>query len=149
MLARSVWTSRGSWYNARVRLNSPVALRSFRWGLVLLLALVVSASQTRVARADSDTEEPAPMATKPAPRLQLQDPGPSRAPMVSAQSTAADDSNQRPLWKNWVFWAITGTLVVAAVSVAIYTAPGNKATLSQCPPDVVVSLGCFGAGRGQ
>ena len=119
-----------------------------RWGLVLLLALVVVSAESRVARADAaDTEEPKPITTKPAPRLQLQDPGPGRTAMVTTQGQTADDPNQRPLWKNWVFWAVTGAIVVGAVSLAIYTAPGTKSTLSPCPGDVVVSLGCFGAGR--
>lgn len=86
------------------------------------------------------------------PQLQLQDEGPSArnsdSERVSRPRMAAlDDHEERPFWKHWIFWAVTGALVVGAVSMAIHMSSGTDESLAPCPPDVFVSLGCFGTGR--
>lgn len=96
--------------------------------------------------------DPAAQEVQAAPRLQIQDEGPSArtsdSPTQSrSRMSAVDDAEERPFWKHWIFWAVTGALVVGVVGMAIYTSSGTDASLAACPPDVVVSLGCFGAGR--
>ncbi len=61
--------------------------------------------------------------------------------------TAPDDLDERPFWKSWIFWTVTGALVVGTVSLIAYTSSKTSSTLAPCPPDVLVSLGCYGAGR--
>lgn len=107
----------------------------------------------------SDDSTKAPAEAVPAPRLQLQDEGPpaetpdaarlsSRA--SRARIAATDDADERPFWKSWIFWSVTGALVVGAIGLAAYSSShSTSSSLAPCPVDVVVSLGCFGAGRGQ
>jgi hypothetical protein len=94
--------------------------------------------------------------TRSAPRLQLQDEGPTPTTgdtvKVSSRARVAvvDDTEERPFWKSWIFWTITGALVVGAVGLAAYSSShSTSSSLAPCPVDVAVSLGCFGAGRGQ
>lgn len=95
-------------------------------------------------------ENPPPAAV---PQLQLQDEGPSSTdtdPMKvrrARQATVAEESDERPFWKNWIFWAVTGVLVVGAVGVVAHAASKTNSSLAPCPPDIVVSLGCYGTGR--
>ena len=116
------------------------------------------ATDTEATPAD-DTDKPVadqPAAEAPAapavPQLQLSDEGPSARGSDSdrlsrSRIAADDDAEERPFWKNWIFWAVTGALVVGTVGMAIYMQSGTDASLAPCPPDVVVSLGCFGTGR--
>ncbi len=143
----------------------------FRCQVAVVSAVLVFAIGLRIANA-VDTDRPAadqPVANgtdkvpadqatieapaqSPPPQLQLQDDGPSAQDSDSdrlsrPRMAAVDDMDERPLWKHWIFWAATGALVVGAVSLAVYAASGTDSSLAPCPPDVVVSLGCFGAGR--
>jgi hypothetical protein len=90
--------------------------------------------------------------TSTAPNLQLQDDSPvpddSRSVRLRrASTTTTDDAEERPFWKSWVFWTVTGVLIAGAVGVGLYASSGTNTSLAPCPPEVVVSLGCFGAGR--
>jgi len=93
-------------------------------------------------------------APAPAPQLQLDDEGPSaRAVKKSHQSLRlaaplpTDEQDEKPFYKNWVFWAVTGVLVAGAVGAVIYSTSGTRGSLSPCPATVTLSLGCYGAGR--
>ena len=108
----------------------------------------------RTAAGDTDSKSPAE--TRPAPRLQLQDEGPTAATRDTVKLSSrprvavADDTEERPFWKSWIFWAVTGALVVGAAGLAAYSAShSTSSSLAPCPVDVAVSLGCFGTGRGQ
>lgn len=95
----------------------------------------------------SDEERPATE-----PKLQLQDEGPAlrRADAgrrVQMRLRATEETEERPFWKSWVFWTVTGVLVAGAVGMIVYTASGTGTSLAPCPADVQVSLGCFGTGR--
>jgi len=100
---------------------------------------------------DSGGTTPTPA---PAPQLQLDDEGPSaRAAKKSHQSLRlaaplpTDEQDEKPFYKNWVFWAVTGVLVAGAVGAVIYSTSGTRGSLSPCPATVTLSLGCYGAGR--
>jgi hypothetical protein len=93
-----------------------------------------------------------PAPSSAVPRLQLQDEGPeTRSPdtaqRLHLQTAAASELEERPFWKTWVFWAVAGALVAGAVGMVIYTSSNTNSSIAPCPPDTVVSLGCFGAGR--
>jgi len=92
-------------------------------------------------------------APAPAPRLQLQlqDEGPAAvdrdAMRLARRQAAVADAGERPFWKSWIFWTITGALVIGAVSLVAYTSSQTRTSLAPCPPEVLVSLGCYGQGR--
>ncbi|MBC8132268.1 MAG: hypothetical protein H7X95_04750 [Deltaproteobacteria bacterium] len=70
--------------------------------------------------------------------------------MARSRAAAQElDADERPFWKSWIFWTITGTLVLGAVGLVAYSSSGSNPSLAPCPPDIQVSLGCYGAGRGQ
>ena len=98
-------------------------------------------------------EKPAP--ASPAPRLQLQDEGPQPEAPEGARlgrrppARAIDDSEEKPFWKSWIFWTITGVLIAGGAALVAYRSSGTSSSIAPCPPSVVVSLGCFGAGRQQ
>lgn len=100
----------------------------------------------------SATDTPSTETPPPAPQLQLEDEGPAarKASPISfiSSSPTGESRDERPFWKSWIFWAVTGALVASAVGLTIYTASGTSPSLAACPPDVQVSLGCYGSGRG-
>lgn len=141
---------------SRVRPRAPLAV---------VLTVMMLAMGLRSAHAESPASPPegavpapdpaaSPQPPAPLPQLQLQDEGPAqdadRADRVArTRAVTADAADERPLWKSWIFWAVTGALVAGAVGLTLYTASGSNPSLAPCPPDVQVSLGCFGAGRAQ
>jgi hypothetical protein len=161
----------GAVYNACV---TPIFLKRLRGAAVLVLALLLVSLGVRPAlAADADPTSPpvddkmpaasggtddtsakAPAEPAPTPQLQLDDEGPSaRAAkkthhgMRLTAPVATDDADEKPFWKSWVFWAVTGVIVAGAVGAVIYSTSGTRGALSPCPADVTLSLGCFGAGR--
>lgn len=85
-----------------------------------------------------------------APRLQIQDEGPSahsdRLHLRRTQLQVNDESaEERPFWKSWIFWTVTGALVLSAAGMLAYTS--GKDDVAPCPVDIAVSLRCWGAGR--
>ena len=66
---------------------------------------------------------------------------------LARRQAAVADAGERPFWKSWIFWTITGALVIGAVSLVAYTSSKTSTSLAPCPPEVVVSLGCYGQGR--
>lgn len=130
---------------------------------IVALVLVLASLGGRPALAEDTAPAPAagsadPAADKPAgeatavPQAQIDDEGPSArvakkvhhgfraAPVVS-------DVEEKPFWKSWVFWSVTGVLVAGTVGAFIYSYSGNRGSAGPCPADVTLSLGCFGAGR--
>jgi hypothetical protein len=108
----------------------------------------------------SDDEAPRPAAepepsrspSGSAPRLQIDSDSPEATAARDARVSAARAdavAEERPFWKNWIFWTVAGALVVAGVSLAVYSLSGGSTSLGPCPTDVAVSLGCYGADRGQ
>jgi len=87
------------------------------------------------------------------PQLQLDDEGPSaRAAKKTHHGlrlapVTVDDASDRPFWKSWVFWAVTGVIVAGAVGAVLYSTSGSRGSLDPCPASVTLSLGCYGAGR--
>jgi hypothetical protein len=59
----------------------------------------------------------------------------------------ADDVDDKPFWKSWIFWSVTGVLVAGAVGAVIYSTSNTKGSVGPCPANVALSLGCYGAGR--
>jgi hypothetical protein len=110
-----------------------------------------SATDTPASDGKAPGPETAPPEKQEVPRLQIQDEGPSSEPRATkfsrSRSLATEDNEEKPLWKNWVFWTVAGVLVAGAVGMLVYTSSGSTGSLAPCPPDIVVSLGCFGAGR--
>lgn len=107
-----------------------------------------SASEQEPPAAGSPAAEPLPAV----PQLQLEDEGPAARKTnrmsIAASNVVVDPRDERPFWKSWMFWAVTGALVAGAVGLALYTSSGTNSSLAPCPPEVQVSLGCYGAGRG-
>lgn len=60
---------------------------------------------------------------------------------------AADETDEKPFWKSWIFWSVTGVLVAGAVGAVIYSTSNTKGSVGPCPAGVALSLGCYGAGR--
>jgi flagellar biosynthesis/type III secretory pathway M-ring protein FliF/YscJ len=137
-------------------------------GVAVGLALLVLSFGVRPVRADApdrqntpaqatDNERPPTEDTGPegssgtssSPQLQLQDEPTSRDADFSPRSRprASDEVEERPFWKNWIFWTVTGVLVAGIVGMVVYTSTGSNSSLAPCPADVVVSLGCYGTGR--
>lgn len=58
-----------------------------------------------------------------------------------------EDVEEKPFWKSWIFWSVTGVLVAGAVGAVIYSTSGTKGAVGPCPAAVALSLGCYGAGR--
>ena len=102
--------------------------------------------------ADTATDQVPPEAAA-VPRLQMQDEGPAAidrdAARLARSRVVMGDANERPFWKDWKFWTITGVLAVGAVGLLAYTSSKTNSSVAPCPLDVLVSLGCYGAGRGQ
>jgi flagellar biosynthesis/type III secretory pathway M-ring protein FliF/YscJ len=140
----------------------------FKGGVAVVLALLVFFFGVRSVRADgadpqntpaqaTDNERPPTDDTGPEgssgtpanPRLQLQDEPATREGDFARRSRARanDEIEERPFWKNWIFWTVTGVLVAGIVGMVVYTSAGTNTSLAPCPADVVVSLGCFGTGR--
>lgn len=108
-------------------------------------------SKTSPGASDGETtDKPSPA---PVPQLQLDDEGPSARAAKKTQhgmrlsAPAADDTESKPFWRSWVFWAVTGVIVAGAVGAVIYSTSGSRGSLDPCPANVTLSLGCFGAGR--
>jgi hypothetical protein len=86
-----------------------------------------------------------------APSLQIQDEGPSadtdrlRLSRRHIAASPEESAEEKPFWKSWIFWTVTGALVVGAVSMLVYTS--SDSNVAPCPIDIAVSLGCYGAGR--
>jgi len=57
------------------------------------------------------------------------------------------DVEEKPFWKSWVFWSVTGVLVAGTVGAFVYSYSGNRGSAGPCPAGIQISLGCFGAGR--
>jgi len=86
------------------------------------------------------------------PQVQVDDEGPSarvarkvRGGMV--QPPISEDTDEKPFWKNWIFWSVTGAIVAGAVGAVIYSTSGTRGSVGPCPAEVALSLGCYGAGR--
>jgi len=130
---------------------------------IVALVLTLATLGVRPALAADTDPPPAPTtpdatADKPAgeaaavPQAQVDDEGPSArvakkvhhgfrvAPVVS-------DVEEKPFWKSWVFWSVTGALVAGTVGAFIYSYSGNRGSAGPCPAGIEISLGCFGAGR--
>jgi hypothetical protein len=108
------------------------------------------------ARSGSASDDEAPRPVDPSgapgpssPRLQADDERPDGSLLKQGRSGNAVEAEERPFWKNWIFWAVTGALVVAGTGLAIYSLSGSEASLDPCPTDVALSLGCYGSGRGR
>jgi len=147
---RITFEAMGAEYNGRVDSPNLIANWLFRTLVACLVAVTVLVSGARASVAAEDDETPAPVdeskSAKPVkPRLDLDD-DPLGRSRSSLAAMPADDV-ERPFWKGWVFWAVTGVLVAGAVGLVAYSASGSTGSLSPCPGDV--TLGCFGAGRGQ
>jgi hypothetical protein len=155
------------------RVTSPI-LDRFKGRVAVALALLVFFVGVRSVRAagaagGTDSQNPPAQATDnerptddtgsegssagtPAgARLQLQDEPGGRDSEFARRSRAGtrsgDEVEERPFWKNWIFWTVTGVLAAGIVGMIVYTSAGTNSSLAPCPADVVVSLGCFGTGR--
>ena len=132
--------------------------------LALVLLMVSLGARPALAGDDSassdDKKAPAGDATDdsakapaPVPQLQLDDEGPSARAVKKqhhlqlAAPLPTDDSDDKPFYKTWQFWAVTGVLVAGAVGAILYSTSGTRGALAPCPAAVTLSLGCFGAGR--
>ena len=122
------------------------------------MVLVLASLGARPAlAADTDSppaaaDKPADAAATPVPQVQVDDEGPSTrvakkvhhgfrvAPVVS-------EVEEKPFWKSWVFWIVTGVLVAGTVGAFVYSYSGNRGSAGPCPAGIQISLGCFGAGR--
>lgn len=99
----------------------------------------------------SSAGETPPAEKAEAPRLQIQDEGPSadtdRLRLSRRHVTAGSENTveEKPFWKSWIFWTVTGVLVASAVGMLVYTS--SEGSVAPCPVDIAVSLGCYGAGR--
>ncbi|HEY8925232.1 MAG TPA: hypothetical protein VIU64_12680 [Polyangia bacterium] len=131
--------------------------------LVLLVAVLGVRPAAAAGSGTNDTEDPKPMsggdgadkATSPppaVPQVQVEDEGPSArvARKVRggvAQPSIPEDADEKPFWKSWIFWSVTGAIVAGAVGAVIYSTSGTRGSVGPCPADVALSLGCYGAGR--
>jgi hypothetical protein len=129
---------------------------------LLVIALVLGGQSVTWAADDAVPSAPAegappagdapPAEKAEAPRLQIQDEGPSadtdrlRLSRRHVTTPPEESAEQKPFWKSWVFWTVTGALVASAVGMLIYTSSDGN-TAAPCPVDIAVSLGCYGAGR--
>ena len=148
--------------------NMTYALKLRSAGIALLVLLVASLG-TRpalaAAPATNDTEDPKPMpdsagdgadknAAAPAtvPQAQVDDEGPSarvakRVRGGMTQQPLPEDTDEKPFWRSWIFWSVTGAIVAGAVGAVIYSTSGTRGSVGPCPASVALSLGCYGAGR--
>jgi hypothetical protein len=101
-----------------------------------------------------DASDKAPASAAPVPQLQLDDEGPSARAVKKTHTgmrltapVVTESPDDKPFWKSWIFWAVTGVLVAGAVGAVIYSTSGTRGSLDPCPANVTLSLGCFGAGR--
>ena len=149
--------------------NMTYALKLRGAGIALLVFLVTSVGvhPATAAAAGSDAEDPKPMAgsggggegTDPnaasrsaVPQAQVDDEGPSATVAKKVrggmrQPPIPEDTDEKPFWKHWLFWSVTGAIVAGAVGAVIYSTSGNRGAVGPCPADVALSLGCYGAGR--
>ena len=111
-----------------------------------------AAPTTDSAGAGGPAGSDAPAAEKAeAPRLQIQDEGPSadtdrlRLSRRHVTVPSEESAEEKPFWKSWVFWTVTGVLVAGAVGMLVYTS--SDSGVAPCPVDIAVSLRCYGAGR--
>ena len=86
------------------------------------------------------------------PQAQIDDEGPSARVAKKVHhgfktAPVPSDVEEKPYWKSWVFWSVTGVLVAGTVGAFIYSLSGTRGSAGPCPADVSLSLGCFGAGR--
>jgi hypothetical protein len=131
---------------------------------VFALALALATLGLRPALAADTDPPPAPTAgdataDKPAPepaavpQAQVDDEGPSARVAKKVHHgfrvapVATADVEEKPFWKNWVFWSVTGALVAGTVGAFIYSYSGTRGSAGPCPAGIQISLGCFGAGR--
>jgi hypothetical protein len=133
---------------------------------IVALALVLASLGPRPARAADSDKTPAAQGTgssdatsdtpaaqaAPVPQAQIDDEGPSTRVAKKVHhgfktAPAVSDVEEKPYWKNWVFWTVTGVLVAGTVGAFIYSFSGTRGSAGPCPADVSLSLGCFGAGR--
>lgn len=156
-------------------MTSTVSRRLRGAGAVFAALLVVSLGVRPARAADVDTtgsgdqkapasasggeatDKPAadnpPQEARPVPQLQMEDEGPSAAVSnnvrhgLKLRAPVVAQTEERPFWKNWIFWTVTGVLVAGAVSMVIYSTHGTRSSEDACPAAIQVSLGCFGAGR--
>lgn len=112
------------------------------------------ASRTRAAETEGAATPQANDDERPSadPKLQLDDEGPAlrhadAARRAQLRFRGNDEAEERPFWKSWVFWTVTGVLIAGAVGMIIYTGKDTGTGLAPCPANIQVSLGCFGAGR--
>jgi len=146
--------------------NMTYALKLRSAGVALLVLLVASLGVAPAAAAASgtnDSEEPKPMpggdgadknaASTPAvPQVQVDDEGPSArvAKKVRGgmrEQPLPEDTDEKPFWKSWIFWSVTGAIVAGAVGAVIYSTSGTRGSAGPCPAAVALSLGCYGAGQ--
>lgn len=139
-----------------------IGLKRLAAGVALTVLMVASPAMTRAADQGApagqtpegsaqatDTDKPAEEKQE-APQLQLQDEGPpagaERVRQPRLQLTQNEDVVERPYWKNWVFWSVTGAVLVGAVVTLVYMSSGST-DVAPCPVDIAGALGCYGAGR--
>jgi hypothetical protein len=153
-------------YNAAVTLTFAGRLRGA--GIALLVVLVASLGARPARAADPATtgaEDKKPAAgagdaaaeksTQPLPaavqQVETDEEGPStrvsKKVRHGMRPQPAEDVDEKPFWKSWIFWSVTGVLVAGAVGAVIYSTSGTKGSVGPCPANVALSLGCYGAGR--
>ena len=152
----------------RVTMTYVNRLRGAGIALLMLLAVTAGARPAAAAAPDAteagETKSPAsgagddtadkaaPAVPAAVPQAQIDDEGPSarvakqvrRGPRTQV---VAEDPDEKPFWKHWIFWSVTGALVAGAVGAVIYSTSGTRGAVGPCPADVALSLGCYGAGR--
>jgi hypothetical protein len=153
-------------YNAPVTITFAGRLRGA--GIALLVVLMVSLG-ARPARA-ADPAATGAEDNKPAAAVGDETAGKSAPPVPAAvqqvetdeegpstrvskkirhgmRPPALDEVEEKPFWKSWIFWSVTGVLVAGAVGAVIYSTSDTKGSVGPCPANVALSLGCYGAGR--
>jgi hypothetical protein len=100
---------------------------------------------------DDEAAKPATPPPAATPQMGLDDEGPStrvaKKIRHGMQAPPPDDTDEKPFWKTWIFWTVTGALVAGAVGAVIYSTSGTRGSVGPCPAGVALSLGCYGAGR--
>jgi hypothetical protein len=152
-------------YNAPVTITFAGRLRGA--GIALLVVLMASlgarparaadpaatgAENNKPAAGVSDTAgKSAPPVPAAVQQVETDEEGPStrvsKKIRHGMRPPVVDDVEEKPFWKSWIFWSVTGVLVAGAVGAVIYSTSDTKGSVGPCPANVALSLGCYGAGR--